>query len=58
LRAERQELQAAVDDLAKRGEKCQIVDKARLCAKVDKSGDFGDYLVLKGSERFQSIAIF
>lgn len=53
LRTERQELQAVVDDLAKRGGKIKLSNcgnKARLCAKVDKSaGDFkSDYLVLKG----------
>ena len=53
LRAERQELLAVVDDLAKRGGKIKLNNcgsKARLCAKVDRSaGDFeGDYMVLKG----------
>lgn len=53
LKTERQELQAGVDDLAKRGGRIKLTtcgDKKQICAKVDKSaGDFkGDYLVLKG----------
>jgi hypothetical protein len=53
LRTERQELQAGVDGLAKRGGRIKLNtcgDKKQLCAKVDKSaGDFKDgYMVLQG----------